>query len=82
MSQKGQKGKSIYNKLVVLSQFLKHHGRSKVLQSADWPSFVATVRPIYENDEFENLFANCTPAEEMRFKFYLLSGFREAKVAS
>ncbi|MGA8232263.1 MAG: site-specific integrase [Candidatus Acidiferrales bacterium] len=44
--KQGQKGKSIYNKLVVVSQFLKHYGRPKLLQSADWPSFVATVRPI------------------------------------
>jgi integrase len=50
-----------------------------VLQSADWPSFVATVRPIYEDKELEKLFAVCTPAEEMRFKFYLMSGFRDAE---
>jgi len=75
----GQKGKSIYNKLVVISQLLKQHGKSRLLKSADWPSFVATVRPIYENDELENLFAHCTPAEEMRFKFYLMSGFRDAE---
>jgi integrase len=63
----------------VLSQLLKQHGKSKVLKSADWPSFVATVRPIYENAELENLFANRTPEEEMRFKFYLMSGFRDAE---
>jgi integrase/recombinase XerD len=77
--KEGQKGKSIYNKLVVLSQLLKQHGKSRVLESADWPSSVATVRPIYENKELEKLFAHCTPDEEMRFKFYLMSGFREAE---
>jgi integrase len=74
-----QKGKSIYNKLVVLSQLLKQHGKARVLQSSDWPSFVATVRPIYEDKELEKLFAACTSAEEMRFKFYLMSGFRDAE---
>ena len=63
----------------MLSQLLKQHGKSKVLKSADWPSFVATVRPIYENDELENLLPSCTPEEEMRFKFYLMSGFRDGE---
>jgi integrase len=75
----GQKGKSIYNKLVVLSQVMKQHGKRKLLTSADWPSFVETVRPIYEDSELERLFKSCTPDEEIRFKFYLMSGFRDAE---
>src|SRR5205823_5556563 len=47
----GQKGKSIYNKLVVVSQVMKQHGKGKLLTAADWPSFVETVRPIYEDFE-------------------------------
>jgi len=77
--KQGQKGKSVYNKLVVLSQLLKQHGRPRVLKAADWPSFVETVRPIYEDSELANLFNTCTPAEETRFKFYLMSGFRDAE---
>lgn len=75
----GQKGKSIYNKLVVLSQVMKQHGKRKLLNSADWPSFVETVRPIYEDSELDKLFKSCTPDEEIRFKFYLMSGFRDAE---
>ena len=77
--KQSQKGKSIYNKLVVLCQVLKQHGRSKLLNASDWPRFVETVRPIYENAEIEKLFSHCTPTEEMRFKFYLMSGFRDAE---
>jgi integrase/recombinase XerD len=77
--KQGQAGKSIYNKLVVLSQVLKQHGKRKLLTSADWPSFVETVRPIYEDAELAKLFKNCTPEEEIRFKFYLMSGFRDAE---
>src|SRR5581483_8101578 len=77
--KKGQKGKSVYNKLVVISQLMKQHGRAKLLKAADWPSFVETVRPIYEDSELEDLFKACTPDEEMRFKFYLMSGFRDAE---
>ena len=75
----GQNGKTIYNKLVVIWQLLKQHGRTKILNANDWPSFVQTVRPIYENGELAKLFKVCTPAEEIRFKFYLMSGFRDAE---
>jgi hypothetical protein len=44
--KKGQKGKSIYNKLVVISQVMKQYGKAKLLKAAEWPSFVETVRPI------------------------------------
>lgn len=77
--QEGQKGKSIYNKLVVLSQVMKQHGRRKLLNASDWPSFVETVRPIYEDSELERFFKACTWDKEIRFKFYLMSGFREAE---
>ena len=75
----GQKGKSIYNKLVVLSQVMKQHGRGKLLNTSDWPKFVETVRPIYEDAELTKLFEACAPAEEARFKFYLMTGFRDAE---
>jgi integrase len=79
LMKEGQKGKSIYNKLVVLSQVMKQHGKSKLLNTSDWPKFVETVRPIYEDFELAKLFRACTPAEEARFKFYLMSGFRDAE---
>jgi integrase len=79
LKKEGQQGKSIYNKLVVLSQVMKQHGRPKLLQASDWPSFVETVRPIYEDAELSALFKACTRSEEVRFKFYLMSGFRDAE---
>ena len=63
----------------MLSQLLKQHGKPKLLNSTDWPSFVETVRPIYEDDELQELFAACMPYEAMRFKFYLMSSFRDAE---
>lgn len=75
----GQKGKSIYNKLVVISQVMKENGKGKLLSGGDWPSFVGTVRPIYEDAELTKLFKACSPSEEIRFKFYLMSGFRDAE---
>ena len=77
--KQGQKGKSVYNKLVVIAQLLKQHGRPKILNATDWPSFVETVRPIYEDGELKALFKAATPDEAIRFKFYLMSGFRDAE---
>lgn len=45
-SKQSQLGKSIYNKLVVLSQVLKQDRRRKLLTSAHRPSFVETVRGV------------------------------------
>jgi integrase/recombinase XerD len=75
----GHNGKTVYNKLVVIAQLLKQNGRPKLLEQNDWPNFVETVRPIYEESELKKLFAECTPDEDMRFKFYLLTGFRDAE---
>jgi integrase len=58
---------------------LKQHGRTKILNASDWPSFVQTVHPIYEDGELAKLFKACTLSEEIRFKFYLMSGFRDAE---
>jgi integrase len=77
--KRGQKGKTIYNKLVVLSQVMKQHGKDKLLTPTDWPSFVETIRPIYEDGELTALLRAATVAEEARFKFYLMSGFRDAE---
>jgi integrase/recombinase XerD len=75
----GHNGKTIYNKLVVIAQLLKQNDLPKILQPSDWPSFVQTVRPAYEDAELDKLFKACTPDEELRFKFYLMSGFRDAE---
>jgi len=58
---------------------MKQHGKTKLLNAVDWPSFVETVRPIYEDFELAKLFKACTVAEQVRFKFYLMSGFRDAE---
>ena len=58
---------------------MKQHDKPKLLHAADWPSFVETVRPIYEDFELTNLFRACTLPEEVRFKSYLMSGFRDAE---
>jgi hypothetical protein len=80
--KQGQKGKSIYNKLVVLSQVLKGHGKTKLLNASDWPSFVETVRPIYEDAELKSLFKAWGTVTSLRRWFiskgYVIATFRPA----
>jgi hypothetical protein len=42
-------------------------------------SLVSTVRPIYEDFELAKLSRAYTISEEVRFKFYPISGFRDAE---
>ena len=42
-------------------------------------SLVSTVRPIHEDFELAKLSGAYTLSEEVRFKFYLMSGFRDAE---
>jgi hypothetical protein len=43
------------------------------------PSLVSTVRSIHEDFELAKLSGAYTLSEEVRFKFYLMSGFRDAE---
>lgn len=78
--ERGRGKRSVYNNLVILSQLMKRHGKPKLLEASDWPNYVETVRPIYEEDELRRLFAGCDRHQETLFKFFLLTGFRESEV--
>jgi hypothetical protein len=45
---------------------MKQYDRPKPVKASDWPKFVETVRPIYEDFELAKLFKVCTPLEEVR----------------
>jgi integrase/recombinase XerD len=49
-------GRTVYDKVVVVTQFFKHYGKTRLLQSSDWPEYVETIRPIYEPEEIAALF--------------------------
>jgi hypothetical protein len=56
---------------------MKQHGKGKLLKFADWRSYVET--PICEGAELATLFKASSKGEEVRFKFYLMSAFRDAE---
>jgi integrase len=72
--------RTAYNRANILISFLKLHGVHGLLKKFDWPSFVDQIRPIYQPEELNRLFAACTPPEHLLFSAYLLSGFREKEL--
>lgn len=69
--------RTVYDKLVVVLQFFKRFGKTKLIESNDWPGYVETIRPIYEAEEIEAMFHSAEEDESLFLEFLLASGFRD-----
>jgi integrase len=69
--------RTVYDKLVVVLQLFKRHGKSRLIASSDWPKYVETIRQIYEPEEIQSMFKHATGDEAIFLKFMLSSGFRD-----
>jgi integrase len=78
--RRGLGKRTVYDKVVVVLQFFKRHGKTRLLEANDWPDYVETIRPIYEAEELEALFKVATEAEATLVKFLLGTGFRDQEV--
>ncbi len=78
--KKGLGNRTVYDKLVVVLQLFKRHGKARLIESNDWPTYVETIRPIYEAEEVEAIIAYATADEGIFLKFLLASGFRDREV--
>jgi integrase/recombinase XerD len=72
--------RTVYDKLVVVLQLFKRHGKTKLIESNDWPDYVDTIRPIYEADEIGTMLEHADQDEDVFLKFLLASGFRDREV--
>src|SRR6516162_6766505 len=43
--------RTVYDKLVVVLQLFKRHGKTKLIEPSDWPDYDEIIRPIYEAEE-------------------------------
>ncbi|MGA2049261.1 MAG: hypothetical protein ABSG96_16300 [Terracidiphilus sp.] len=43
--------RTVYDRLVTVLQLFKRHGLKGLVERSDWPSYVETIRPIYEPEE-------------------------------
>lgn len=78
--KRGLGDRTVYDKLVVVLQLFKRHGKTKLIESSDWPDYVETIRPIYEAEEIEVLLRHAEEDEAIFLKFLLGSGFRDREV--
>jgi integrase/recombinase XerD len=69
--------RTVYDKLVVVLQLFKRHGRSGLIASSDWPKYVEKIRPIYEPEEIQSMLTHAIGDEAIFLKFMLGSGFRD-----
>jgi len=75
--QLGLGHRTVYDKLVVVLQLFKRHGKSGLIASSDWPKYVEKIRPIYEPEEIQSMFTHAIGDEAIFLKFMLGSGFRD-----
>jgi len=78
--ERGLSPRTVYDKLVVVLQFFKRNGKTRLIESDDWPKYVETIRPIYEPEEIEGMLRVATDHESILLKFLLASGFRDREV--
>ena len=78
--KRGLGSRTVYDKLVVVLQLFKRHGKTKLIESNDWPDYVDTIRPIYDADEIGTMLQHADQAEGVFLKFLLVSGFRDREV--
>jgi integrase len=77
---KGLGNHTVYDKLVVVLQLFKRHGKTGLIDSNDWPAYVETIRRIYEAEEIEAMLRHAKDEEAIFLKFLLGSGFRDREV--
>ena len=75
--QLGLGHRTVYDKLVVVLQLFKRHGKSGLIASSDWPKYVEKIRPIYEPEEIQSMLNHAIGDEAIFLKFMLGSGFRD-----
>lgn len=72
--------RTVYDKLVVVLQLFKRYGKTKLIESSDWPDYVDTIRSIYEAEEIGAMLRYAGDGEAIFLKFLLASGFRDREV--
>jgi integrase len=78
--KQGLGNRTVYDKLVVVLQLFKRHGKTRLIEKNDWPEYVETIRPIYEAEELEAMFAAANENQATLLKFLLASGLRDQEV--
>lgn len=76
----GLVARTVYDRLVTVLQLFKRHGLKGLVERSDWPSYVETIRPIYEPEEIAAMLRHADQDEATLIKFGLSSGFRDREI--
>lgn len=79
-TKKDQAPRSVFNKFSLVMAFLKRHGKETIVGKDDWPNYVEETPEIYEQEDIDDLLANCSPEENLWWQFFLMTGMREQEV--
>jgi integrase len=69
-----------HNRFRYVTSFLKSCGIRSLAQKYDWPQFVEEEPEIYEREELDQLFKECTEEERLHYEFFLMTGMRDQEV--
>src|SRR5579871_5775986 len=71
---------TVIHQMIIVAQFLKHHGKGGVTKNLGLPERVITLPREYGDVDLKKFFDACTPAERVLFSTFLFTGFREQEV--
>lgn len=72
---------TVIHQMVIVAQFLKHHGKSGVTKNLGLPEKIISLPREYGDSDLTRFFDVCAPEERALFSTFLLTGFREQETA-
>src|ERR1019366_5670310 len=76
MRKAGLAPRTVSNRYLAFSAFLKHHGITGMMRKGDAPKFVEAEPEAYTKEEVTTFLAACTPDQLLLFEFLLKTGAR------
>lgn len=77
---RGNEARTVFNRIGIVTQFLKLQGITGLLRPEDKPRYVETIREIYQAKELHALFKCCDAHTRVKYLFFLLTGERDQEV--
>ncbi|MBV9760285.1 MAG: site-specific integrase [Acidobacteriaceae bacterium] len=76
----GLDNNTVIHQMVIVAQFLKHHGKSGVTKGLGLPERIVSLPREYSDSDLRRFFDACLTAERALFSTFLFTGFREQEV--
>jgi len=80
MRKAGLSPRTVSNRWLAFSAFLKHHGITGLTKRLDAPKFIEAEPEAYTREEMTAFFAACSDEQRLLFEFFLQTGARMQEV--